>query len=38
VLLSLEKLMVEQKEEEKTFAATPTEQYYGERRKEPLAI
>jgi len=38
VLLSLEKLMVEQKEVQKTFAATLTEQCYGESSKEPLAI
>jgi len=38
VLLSLEKLMVEQKAEEQTFGAGLTEQYYGESSKEQLAI
>jgi len=37
VLMSLEKIMVKQKEEEKTFAASLTEQYYGKNGKEPLA-
>jgi len=38
VLLSLEKLMVKQKDKEKTFGASLTLQYYGESRKEQLAI
>merc|ERR1719189_3402250 len=33
VLLNLEKLMVEQQEEEQTFASQLTEQYYGETHK-----
>merc|ERR1719249_80026 len=31
VLVNLEKLMVDQREEEKTFGSTLTEQYYGEK-------
>jgi len=38
VLLSLEKLMVEQPEEGKTFASQLTEQYYGDSSKEPLVL
>jgi len=38
VLLNLEKLMVEQQEEEKTLASQLTEQYYGESNKEPLIV
>jgi len=38
VLLNLEKLMVEQQEEEQTFASQLTEQYYGETHKGPLLM
>jgi len=38
VLLNLEKLMVEQQEEEKPFASQQTELYYGESNKEPLIV